>query len=102
MMTNNTVLVVDDVFDSGLTMDAITRSIKSNAGENAPKEIKIATLYYKPSRNKTTIEPDYYLNEIDDEWVVFPHEISDMPPGQFDIELRETTEMTSKNRTFFG
>lgn len=99
---HHTVLIVDDVFDSGLTMDSIVRSIQSDAGENAPENIKIATLFYKPKKNKTKLKPDFFVNEVDDDWVVFPHEISDMPPGQFDIELQETTEMTKANRTFFG
>jgi hypothetical protein len=99
---HHTVLIVDDVFDSGLTMDSIVRSIKSDAGQNAPENIQIATLFYKPEKNKTKVTPDFYVHEVTDEWIVFPHEISDMPPGQFDIELQETTEMTKENRTFFG
>ena len=37
-------------------------------------EIKIATPYFKPTKNKTDRKPDYYLHETD-EWLVFPHEL---------------------------
>ena len=98
----HTVLIIDDVFDSGLTMDAIVKELKSSAGKNAPENIIIATLYYKPEKNKTPLKPDFHVNEVTDEWIVFPHEIADMPEGQFDIEFAETQNMTKEARSFFG
>jgi len=31
-------------------------------------------VYYKPSRNRSILVPDYYIHETD-RWLVFPHEI---------------------------
>ena len=70
-------LIVDDVFDSGRSVDALIKQIKKLMRLNMPKDIRIACPYYKPANNKTDIVPDYFVNESDD-WLVFPHEIADM------------------------
>jgi len=67
-------LIVDDVFDSGLSLQEVIRQIKARCGENAPQQICTATLYYKPGNNEVDFEPDYYLYESD-KWLVFPHEL---------------------------
>jgi len=68
-------LIVDDVFDSGLSVQALLDNLKERARKNTPQDIRIATVYYKPSKNKTQREPDYYLYETD-KWLVFPHELN--------------------------
>ncbi len=67
-------LLVDDVFDTGCTIREVLKHINEKARKNTP-EIRVATIYYKPKRNKTSIIPDYYLHECDD-WLVFPHELT--------------------------
>lgn len=66
---DDNILIIDDIFDTGLTMDKI-----SNILNVCCKNIKIATMYFKPKNNKTIMVPDYYLYETD-KWVVFPHEL---------------------------
>jgi len=66
-------LIIDDVFDSGKTMVEVLKVIRAKARKNAP-EIRVATVYYKPSRNQTDITPDYYVCK-NDNWLVFPHEL---------------------------
>lgn len=75
-------LLVDDVFDTGHTMDAIVKEIQRRARRNTP-EIRVATIYYKPLRNETEMVPDYWLIDSDD-WIVFPHEVE----GLTDEEIR--------------
>lgn len=67
-------LVVDDIFDSGHSMDAFFTALHNQLGRDAPDNIKVATVFYKPLRNKTSIYPDYYVHSTD-KWVVFPHEL---------------------------
>ena len=74
-------LLVDDVFDSGRSVIAILDELKLKTRANLPKTIKIATPYYKPDRNTTTIVPDYYVHETD-RWLVFPHELADLSPEE--------------------
>jgi hypothetical protein len=67
-------LLVDDVFDSGRSIQAIFERLKIKSRRNKPKDIRIATPWYKPNNNKTQRTPDYFLHETDD-WLVFPHEL---------------------------
>lgn len=74
-------LIVDDVFDSGRSVDALIKQIKKLSRANMPKNIRIACPYYKPQNNKTDIVPDYFVHESA-EWLVFPHEISGLTPDE--------------------
>ena len=71
---NSKVLLVDDVYDSGLSVEAVLNSLKEKLDCKMPKDIRTATIYFKPKRNKTAKVPEYYLYESD-EWIVFPHEL---------------------------
>jgi len=68
-------LIVDDVFDSGRSVEALIQQVNTLMRLNTPKDIRVATPWFKPSNNKTAITPDYYLH-TSDEWLVFPHELS--------------------------
>ncbi len=68
------VLLVDDVFDSGRSVKAIFEKLKNKCRRNMPQDLKVATPWYKPSKNVTDIAPDYWVNETD-AWLVFPHEL---------------------------
>lgn len=81
--TEDQILVIDDVFDSGQTMRAILEQIREKAGETAPKAVKIACPWYKPSKNVTHLEPDYFLHETED-WLVFPHELVGLTPQEIE------------------
>jgi len=67
-------LIVDDVFDSGRSLEAVIEQLRRRCRRNLPERIRIATVYYKPKRRRTTLVPDYYVHETD-HWLVFPHEI---------------------------
>ena len=67
-------LIVDDVFDTGHTLFAVIDYLRSHARLNTPQEIRIAVPYYKPSRNQTDREPDYFLHETE-RWIKFPHSL---------------------------
>jgi len=69
----NKLLLVDDVFDTGQTMAALRNKL-STLLNTAPTEIRIATSWYKPKRNKTRLIPDYFIHTTES-WLVFPHEL---------------------------
>ena len=71
---DQSLLIVDDVFDTGLSIDAVISHIRRKARRNAPLDTRVATVYYKPSNNRTDREPDYYVHETE-RWLVFPHEL---------------------------
>lgn len=68
-------LLIDDVFDSGRSIRALLRELKARCRNNIPDEVKVATVYYKPSRNVTDLKPDFFVHETSD-WLIFPHEIN--------------------------
>jgi uncharacterized protein len=76
MRHDDSLLIVDDVFDTGNTLVAFLGALQERMGRNLPlkENIKIATVYYKPSRNETELKPHYFVEETD-EWIVFPHEL---------------------------
>jgi len=67
-------LIVDDVFDSGSSIKAVIETLQIKMRRNLPKDIRIATPWYKPNNNVTDIIPDYYIHETD-KWLIFPHEL---------------------------
>lgn len=90
-------LIIDDVFDSGRSISAIIDSLQAKSRRNTPTEIKVATVYYKPGKNKTARVPDFYVHETED-WLVFPHEMKGctleelaerkpLPKRAFDIKM---------------
>jgi len=72
--SDDNVLLVDDVFDSGRSIDAIFKNLEAKTRRNMPRNIKVACTWYKPQRNVTKRTPDYYINKTDS-WLVFPHEL---------------------------
>ena len=63
---NKEVLIVEDIVDTGLTLQYILEILK----RREPKSIKICCLLDKPSRRKSDIKPDYIGFVIEDEFVV--------------------------------
>jgi len=87
--SHQNLLIVDDVHDSGLSIDQTIIDLTARCKKNTPA-IKVATPYYKPANNKTDRVPDYFLYESD-EWLVFPHELDGL-----------TKEELQENRPEFG
>jgi len=71
---DDNLLIVDDVFDSGRSIEAFLRELAGRCRYNMPQNVRIATVYWKPSRNRTHLRPDFYVHETE-RWLVFPHEI---------------------------
>jgi hypoxanthine phosphoribosyltransferase len=67
-------LLIDDIFDSGRSLEAVLNELKKRCRRNMPENVRIATVYFKPARNKTQLKPDFYIRATD-EWLVFPHEL---------------------------
>jgi hypoxanthine phosphoribosyltransferase len=67
-------LLIDDVFDSGRSLEAVISELRRRCRRNLPEQIRVATVYYKPARNRSSLTPDFYVRATD-QWLVFPHEI---------------------------
>ena len=68
-------LLVDDVFSTGRSMEAVINRLSKNLKRNMPQDIRIATLWQRSDFKQTTLKPDYFLHETN-EWLVFPYEMS--------------------------
>jgi len=79
--TDNQVLLVDDVFDSGRSIKAIFERMQEKTRRNMPNNMKVACPWFKPNRNMTDYQPDFYVHETD-KWLVFPHELKDLTPEE--------------------
>ncbi|MCY4051767.1 MAG: phosphoribosyltransferase family protein [Gammaproteobacteria bacterium] len=88
----NALLIVDDVYDSGRSINAIIEQLKSRTRRNMPRNVRVATLWYKPQNNTTQRTPDYFVHSTN-AWLVFPHEtqgltideIAENKPGLYRI-----------------
>ena len=60
------VLIVEDIIDSGRTLDYITRNLKTRG----PASVRVCTLLSKPSRREIDIPVDFVGFEVPDEFVV--------------------------------
>jgi len=65
-ITSEDVILVDDIIDTGLTMNYISNYLKSHK----PSSIKMCSFLSKPSRRVVKINPDFLGFEIPDEFVI--------------------------------
>lgn len=61
-----TVVIVEDIIDTGITIDNIVKQLKGYE----PAEIKIATLLYKPEAYNDSYKIDYFCFDIPNDFIV--------------------------------
>jgi hypoxanthine phosphoribosyltransferase len=67
-------LIVDDVYSSGLNIKAVIDRLSQRTRRNMPRDVRVAVPWYRPSSNRTDRAPDYYLHKTD-KWLVLPWEL---------------------------
>lgn len=72
VQAHDKLLIVDDVFDTGRSIEAIIDELHRRTRLNMPQDIRVAVPYYKPSRNQTDRVPDFYIHETE-AWLKYPH-----------------------------
>jgi len=83
-------LIVDDVFDSGRSVDALIRQIHKQSRLNTPADIRVACPWYKPGKRQVDFKPDYYLHQSE-EWLVFPHELAGLDIAEIEAGKQDLT-----------
>ncbi len=64
----NDILIVDDLSDTGVTLDSFIQ------------QFDVATIHYKP---RSIVKPTYYVEECpNDRWIVYPFEKPDEEPNR--------------------
>lgn len=67
-------LIVDDVFDTGRSIEAIIKNLQEKTRLNMPEDIRVAVPFYKPTRREVDRIPDYYVHETA-AWLKYPHSL---------------------------
>ena len=75
MNADDRLLIVDDVYSTGLNVKAVLDRLETRTRRNMPNDTRIAVPWYKPARNQSGRVPDYYLHETD-RWLVLPYELN--------------------------
>ena len=83
LCSHHSLLIVDDVYSTGSSVQAVINQLTKKTRRNLPGDIRIATVWYRPTE-KTVRVPDYYVHETKD-WLVLPYELSGLSVD----ELRE-------------
>jgi len=98
--SEDSILIVDDVHDTGISIQKIILDLKTACKKNTP-EIKVATPYFKPMKNQTDRKPDFYIHETE-KWLVFPHELEGLSIDEI-IEFKpELSDLAEKIKPFIS
>ena len=98
--SEDSLLIVDDVHDTGISIQKIILDLQAACKKNTP-EIKIATPYFKPNKNQTNRQPDFYIHETE-KWLVFPHELEGLSIEEI-IEFKpELADFAEKIKPFIS
>ena len=98
--SEDSLLIVDDVHDTGISIQKIISDLQTACKKNTP-EIKVATPYFKPKKNKTERNPDFYIHETE-KWLVFPHELEGLSIDEI-IEFKpELSDLVKKIKPFIS
>ncbi len=66
-------LLVDDVFSSGYSIEAVKSRLKCKLRRNYPHDVRAAAVWHRPVAERSS--PHYYVNATED-WLVLPYELS--------------------------
>jgi hypoxanthine phosphoribosyltransferase len=66
VITGRTVVILEDIVDTGFTIKGVIEQLI----EKGAKEVKVATLLFKPDALKVNIKPDYIGIEIPNDFIV--------------------------------
>ncbi|MDA0679758.1 MAG: phosphoribosyltransferase family protein [Proteobacteria bacterium] len=73
---HHSMLIVDDAYSTGSSVNAVIQQLKKKSRRNLPHDIRIATVWYRPT-DKTIRPPDFYVHETSD-WLILPYELCGM------------------------
>jgi hypoxanthine phosphoribosyltransferase len=88
----DSLLIVDDVFDTGHTINTVIEHLRDKARLNTPHDIRVAVPYYKPTRNQVNFVPDYYLHETE-QWLKYPHSLEGLSAKEIEKNRPELFEI---------
>lgn len=95
----DSLLIIDDVYETGKTIRAIVESLRARARRNAPRDIRVATVHHKPEASAYDELPLMTLQEVPaDVWIDYPHELADL----VDEETGDLSLVREKSEELYG
>ena len=98
LCSQHSLLIVDDVYSTGSSVNAVIRQLAQKTRRNLPHDIRIATVWYRPSE-KTLRTPDYFVHQTAD-WLVLPYEMSGFSIQELQVNRPEMKELLGRLAPF--
>lgn len=93
----HSMLIVDDVYSTGSSVTAVIKQLAERTRRNLPGDIRIATVWYRPSE-RTLRTPDYFVQETRD-WLVLPYELTGFSIPELRSQRPELEELIDRLET---
>ena len=87
LCAHHSMLIIDDVYSTGSSVSAVIEQLALKTRRNLPHDIRVGTVWYRPSE-KTLRIPEYYVHETGD-WLVLPYELSGFSIGELQANRPE-------------
>ena len=72
-------LIIDDVYETGRTIETVVRILRERARRNAPQDIRVATVHDKRKPGAYDELPLLAVHTVAPEvWIDYPHELADL------------------------
>ena len=91
LCSHHSMLIVDDVYSTGSSVQAVVDQLARKTRRNLPKDIRIACVWFRPT-GKSLRVPDYYVHETKD-WLVLPYEMSGLSLDELRENRPELTDV---------
>jgi hypoxanthine phosphoribosyltransferase len=77
-------LIIDDVYETGRTIQKVVETLRRCARRNCPKDIRVAVVHDKNRADQYRELPVLALKDIPEQiWIDYPHELADLvEPGK--------------------
>ena len=92
--SHHSMLIVDDVYSTGSSANAVVRQLAKKTRRNLPHDIRIATVWYRAT-DRTIREPDFFVHETAD-WLVLPYELSGLSVQELRDNRPELTAIINR------
>ncbi len=98
LCNEHSLLIVDDVYSTGSSVNAVIETLSRKTRRNLPKDIRIATVWYRPT-DRTIRPPDYFVHETAD-WLILPYELSGLSIEELRAHKPELIGIIDRLRPF--
>lgn len=100
LCAKHSMLIVDDVYSTGCSVNAVIETLSKKARRNLPHDIRTAAVWYRPSE-RTVRPPDYFVHETGD-WLILPYELSGLSIDELHEHKPELAGVIDRLRPFIN